>query len=88
VIANIGKLADVSIKLEQYREAEELRRRLLTSLQKTLGPEHPQTLDAIKKVGVTLYFQKRHDESTVLFHQYLEGMMRYTGKVPHGIVLE
>lgn len=78
-IANVGKLADVFIKLEQYREAEELRRRVLTSLQKTLGPEHPKTLDAINKVGATLHMQKRYDESKVLFHQYLDGMGRYTG---------
>lgn len=71
-IANVGKL-------EQYREAEELRRRVLTSLQKTLGPEHPQTLDVINKVGATLHMQKRYDESKVLFHQYLDGMKRYTG---------
>jgi hypothetical protein len=79
-IANVGKLADVFVKLEQYREAEELRRQALTSLEKTLGPEHPQTLDAINNVGATLHMQKRYDESTVLFHQYLDGMKRYTGK--------
>ena len=32
-IANVGKLADVFIKLDQYREAEELRCRVLTSPQ-------------------------------------------------------
>jgi hypothetical protein len=79
-IANVRKLADVFIRLEQYREAEELRRRVLASLQKTLGPKHPHTLDAINKVGGTLHVQKRYDESTELFQQYLDGMKRYTRK--------
>lgn len=65
-IANVGKLVDVFVKLEQNRKAEELRRRMLTSCQKTLGPEHLQTLEAINNVSATLHMQKRY-ESTVYF---------------------
>ena len=61
-IANVGKLADVFVKLEQYREAEELRRQMLTNLQKSLGPDHAQTLDAINKVRADIgNISYRHD---------------------------
>ena len=61
-IANVGKLADVFVKLEQYREAEELRRQMLTNLQKSLGPDHAQTLDAINKVRTDIgNISYRHD---------------------------
>jgi hypothetical protein len=53
-VAEAGKLADVFMKVKQYIEAEELYRRVLTSLQKTLKPEQPLILDARNKVRVNI----------------------------------
>jgi hypothetical protein len=78
--ANFEKMAEAVIMLKKYEEAEELRRQVLKGLQRTLGPDHPQTLDAVNKVGAILHIQKKYDASSVMFRQYAEGMKRYNGK--------
>lgn len=75
--ANFEKLAEAVIMLKKHEEAEELRHQVLKGLQRTLGPDHPQTLDAVNKVGAILHIQKKHGESAVMFRQYAEGMKRY-----------
>jgi len=78
-IAAIGKLANIFIELKQFREAEHLRRRVLSSREKMLGPENPETLEAINDLGATLHMQKRFKESSVLFKQYMTAMTKIKG---------
>ncbi|KAH8649291.1 hypothetical protein BX600DRAFT_442552 [Xylariales sp. PMI_506] len=73
----LEKLALATIKLGQFKEAEELRREVLAILQDKHGPDHPLALEAINKLGATLHMQRRLDESSKLFRQYLDGMSRY-----------
>ncbi|RYP91200.1 hypothetical protein DL770_002677 [Monosporascus sp. CRB-9-2] len=78
-IASVGKLADVFMKLEQYREAEELHRQALTSLQNTLGPEHLHTADSIHKLAKAVIKLERLKEAEELRRRALTILQKMFG---------
>ncbi|RYP75991.1 hypothetical protein DL771_002063 [Monosporascus sp. 5C6A] len=78
-MASVGKLADVFMKLGQYREAEELHRQALTSLQNTLGPEHLHTVDSINKLAEAVIKLERLKEAEELRRRALRILQKTLG---------
>jgi hypothetical protein len=66
-ITQLNRLADKFTELKQYREAEELRHRALSRLQKTPGSKHPQTLVAPNSDGAASHMQNLVEEASSSF---------------------
>ncbi|KAL1994732.1 hypothetical protein VTN49DRAFT_919 [Thermomyces lanuginosus] len=65
--------------LGQYREAEKMQRRALTTAEKELGPSHPQTLSRVNALGLILQRQGRYEEAQALHQRAVEEYEKQLG---------
>lgn len=57
------KLADVSVKLEHWQQAEECYERVLPACEKLCGEEHPMTLHRLEQAGLVLLQREKFVEA-------------------------
>jgi hypothetical protein len=62
-----------------YEEAEDMYRRALEGREKTLGPEHPDTLTSVSHFGLMLERQGMYEEAEGMHRRALEGRERTLG---------
>lgn len=62
-------LTDVLCWQSKLLEAEEISPVVLQDTQKTLGPDHPVTLDCLAGLGLLRNLQGRYEESILLYEQ-------------------
>ncbi|KAJ6140713.1 hypothetical protein N7497_011606 [Penicillium chrysogenum] len=71
---------------KRYKEAETMFREALQGREKTLGPNHEDTLNSTHRLGLTLYYQKRYKEAEIEFRRALQGREKLLGPY-HGDTL-
>jgi tetratricopeptide (TPR) repeat protein len=71
--------ADVLTDEGQYSEAEQLFRQTLDAKRRTLGPEHPSTLNAVDGLARLLKNEKRYPEAEEAYRQAFAGRGRVLG---------
>jgi serine/threonine protein kinase len=77
-------LGDTYRNLGMFREAEPQVARCLKLCQEQLGPEHPDTLEAVNELALLLGDQGKHTEAENLFRRNLEATRRVQGpEHPH-----
>jgi Tfp pilus assembly protein PilF len=57
----------------KYREAEVMYRRAMKGREKTLGPEHTDTLTSTNSVGAALKDEQKYAEAEVMYRRAMEG---------------
>jgi len=75
----MGNLADTLTDEGKYSEAEQLVRETLQTEQRTLGPDHTDTLVTIMGLASVLKKEKRYAESEIFFERTLDGLRRAVG---------
>jgi len=74
-----GTIADTYTRLGRFDAASPHAERALSLFEAALGPDHPETLDALQTLAELRYYQGRVDESEVLFERLVEGRRRALG---------
>ena len=70
-------LPDVKLqKQSKLNEAEPLFRRALEGRERTLGPDHSDTLTSVNNLGFLLYAQGKLNEAEAMLRRALEGYER------------
>ena len=75
-------MANLAITLNDmgnHQEAIELHRRALEAREKTLGPEHPETLQSVSHLAVALHGRGDLSEALALQRRALEARERHLG---------
>jgi len=80
-------MANVKMNLGLYRQAEEQFRRTVEIRQKTLGPNHLETLRATDRIALMLYRQGQYDRAVTLERETLEKLRKLYG-TENGATLE
>jgi len=80
-------MANVKMNLGLYRQAEEQFRRTVEIRQKTLGPNHVETLRATDRIALMLYRQGQYDRAVTLERETLEKLRKLYG-TENGATLE
>jgi len=66
-------LAQLYQSQNRYPDAKAMNLRALTAYKKTLGSDHPVTLNSIYSLAYLLHTQEDYQEATVLYEQACEG---------------
>jgi non-specific serine/threonine protein kinase/serine/threonine-protein kinase len=80
-------MANVKMNLGLYQQAEEQFRRTVEIRQKTLGPNHVETLRATDRIALMLYRQGQYDRAVTLERETLEKLRKLYG-TENGATLE
>jgi hypothetical protein len=75
-------MANLAVGLSEageYVAAERLERELIAVKSRLLGPQHPDTLNAMEYLAWTLYYEGRTTEAEKLNRDALEGQRRSLG---------
>jgi tetratricopeptide (TPR) repeat protein len=70
---------DVLTDEGRYAEAEQLFRQTLDAKRRTLGPQHPSTLNALDGLGRLLKKERRYPEAEKVYVEAFEGRERVLG---------
>jgi tetratricopeptide (TPR) repeat protein len=70
---------DSYYRQKMYKEAETMFRQALQGREKTLGPDHEDTLYSAHSLGLSLYRQKGYKKAEAIFRQALQGRDRVLG---------
>src|SRR5947208_15125339 len=73
-------LAVVFHKQGRYDDALEWHERALAGKEKTLGKDHPSTLDTVNNMAVVFHKQGRYDDALEWYERALAGKERTLGK--------
>ena len=66
-------MGQVFRNLGLYGSAEPLLTDSLATLRRVSGPDHPETLAAMRELAIIYYYQARFDDAEKLFRESLEG---------------
>jgi serine/threonine protein kinase len=73
-------LADIYVDNGQYDSALPLQRSALATRRRTLGPEHPDTLESISSMGFVLDLQGKHTEAEPYYREAVAKRRRVLGE--------
>lgn len=68
------------LNLGKFSDAEEIFRRGVAELESLLGRNHPDTLDGIANLALSLYRQDKNEESSQLYAETLQERLRIFGE--------
>ncbi|MFH1277193.1 MAG: tetratricopeptide repeat protein [Candidatus Eisenbacteria bacterium] len=80
VLKSQEALADLLIRQDDPRKAEEISREILAIRQRTLGEDDPETIDATENVAWCLEEEGRYDEAERIYREVLEKRRKVLGE--------
>ncbi|PYI09493.1 TPR-like protein [Aspergillus sclerotiicarbonarius CBS 121057] len=75
----LSKVGWSYIKLGKYNDAETMLRQALQDRHERLGPEHPDTLDSLDKLGVVLWHRGQYKAAEISHQQAFQGKEKIYG---------